>query len=62
LYNGFDPPAGVTPITRDEFAGDAEMAEESGNVSQRHSSTWAEFLNKVERTEEAKAHPENYHY
>jgi hypothetical protein len=62
LYNGFDPPAGVTPITRDEFAGDPEVAAGGGNADKRRPLTWTDVAKEIERTEEAKSHPENYHY
>jgi hypothetical protein len=60
LYDGVNPPTGVTPITRDEFAGDPKTAEESGDASQR--GPWTKLLNEIEHAKKAKAHPENFRY
>jgi hypothetical protein len=60
LYDGVNPPTGLTPITRDGFSGDAQTDEGSGDASQ--SGPWTKLWNKIKRAEEAKAHPENFRY
>jgi hypothetical protein len=60
LYDGVNPPTGVTPITRDGFSGDAETVDGIGDVGQ--SGPWTKLSNKIKRAEEARAHPENFRY